>query len=150
MRLLQRRRIEPRFLDCLIYFLISYNMLDLRPALYFRLAFTTSTTTTNQDLLNGVLEIMRYCTSAESNGAAMPSKQSAIPHRLLQSERVCRTCERYYGLMAAEELTAGSSVVCLFVCLWRNSPQWARAPSFTRFLDHTQRRTTVGRTPLDE
>jgi len=74
MRLLQRRRIEPRFLDCLIYFLISYNMLDLRPALYFRLAFTTSTTTTNQDLLNGVLEIMRYCTSAESNGAAMPSK----------------------------------------------------------------------------
>jgi hypothetical protein len=29
-------------------------------------------------------------------------------------------------------------------------PQWARAPSFTRFLDHTQRRTTVGRTPLYE
>jgi len=24
------------------------------------------------------------------------------------------------------------------------------APSFLRFLDHTQRRTTVGRTPLDE
>jgi hypothetical protein len=33
---------------------------------------------------------------------------------------------------------------------WRNSPQWARASSFTRFLEHTQRRTTVGRTPLDE
>jgi hypothetical protein len=32
----------------------------------------------------------------------------------------------------------------------RNTPQWARASSFTRFLDHTQRRTTVGRTPLDE
>ena len=31
-----------------------------------------------------------------------------------------------------------------------NSPQWAMASSFTRFLDHTQRRTTVGRTPLDE
>jgi len=27
--------------------------------------------------------------------------------------------------------------------------QWARAPSFTRFLDHTKQRTTVGRTPLD-
>jgi hypothetical protein len=38
----------------------------------------------------------------------------------------------------------------LFVCFWRHSPQWARASSFTRFLDHTQRRTTVGRTPLDE
>jgi hypothetical protein len=37
-----------------------------------------------------------------------------------------------------------------FVCFWRSSPQWARASSFTMFLDHTQRRTTVGRTPLDE
>jgi hypothetical protein len=24
-----------------------------------------------------------------------------------------------------------------FVCFWRKSPQWARASSFTRFLDHT-------------
>jgi hypothetical protein len=32
---------------------------------------------------------------------------------------------------------------------WRKSPQWAMASSFTRFLDHTQRHTTVGRTPLD-
>jgi len=29
------------------------------------------------------------------------------------------------------------------------APQWARTSSFTRFLDHTQRRTAVGRTPLD-
>jgi len=29
-------------------------------------------------------------------------------------------------------------------------PQWARTSSFTRFLDHTQRSTTVGRIPLDE
>jgi hypothetical protein len=28
-------------------------------------------------------------------------------------------------------------------------PQWARASSFTRFLDHTQRRIIVGRAPLD-
>ena len=38
----------------------------------------------------------------------------------------------------------------MFVCYWRDSPQWAMASSFTRFLDHTQRRTTVCRTPLDE
>ena len=31
----------------------------------------------------------------------------------------------------------------------RKSPQWARASSFTRFLDHTQRRITVSRTPVD-
>ena len=30
----------------------------------------------------------------------------------------------------------------LFVCCWRDSPQWAKASSFTRFLDHTQRRTS--------
>ena len=41
-------------------------------------------------------------------------------------------------------------IVRLFVCFWRNSPQCARASSVTRFLDHTQRLTTVGRTPLDE
>jgi hypothetical protein len=37
-----------------------------------------------------------------------------------------------------------------FFFFWRNSPQWAMDSSFTRFLDHTQRHTTVGRTPLDE
>jgi hypothetical protein len=33
---------------------------------------------------------------------------------------------------------------------WRNSPQWPSASLFTRFLDHTQRRTTVRRSPPDE
>jgi len=37
----------------------------------------------------------------------------------------------------------------LSVCFWRNSPQLTRT-SFFRFLDHTQRLTTVSRTPLDE
>ena len=41
--------------------------------------------------------------------------------------------------------------VCLLVCfLWRCGPMRTMASSFLRFLDHTQRRTTVGRTPLDE
>ena len=37
-----------------------------------------------------------------------------------------------------------------FVCFWFKipPPQWARTYSFTRFLDHTQRRTTFSRTPL--
>jgi len=38
----------------------------------------------------------------------------------------------------------------MFFFFWRDSPQWAMAPSFARFLDHTQRHITVGRTPLDE
>jgi hypothetical protein len=35
-------------------------------------------------------------------------------------------------------------------CLWCNSPTPARDALFLRFRDHTQWRTTVGRTPLDE
>jgi len=35
-------------------------------------------------------------------------------------------------------------------CFWRDTPQWAMASPFTRFLYHTQRRTTGGRNPLDE
>ena len=34
--------------------------------------------------------------------------------------------------------------------LWRCDPTRVMASSFLRFLDHTQLRTTVGRTPLDE
>jgi hypothetical protein len=38
----------------------------------------------------------------------------------------------------------------LLCCFWRDSLRCVMASSFTRFLDHTQRRTTVGRTPLDK
>ena len=38
---------------------------------------------------------------------------------------------------------------CLFVFV-ATAPQWAMDSPFTRFLDHTQRRIIVGRTPLDE
>ena len=37
----------------------------------------------------------------------------------------------------------------IYILIWRHSPRRARASLFTRFLDHTKRRTTVGRTPLD-
>ena len=37
-----------------------------------------------------------------------------------------------------------------FFLLWRCDPTRVMASSFVRFLDHTRRRTTVGRTPLDE
>ena len=37
-----------------------------------------------------------------------------------------------------------------FLFLWRCDPTRVMVSSFLRFLDHTRRRTTVGRTPLDE
>ena len=41
-------------------------------------------------------------------------------------------------------------ITCIFYFLWRCGPTRARASSFLRFLDHTQRRATFGRTPLYE
>jgi hypothetical protein len=38
----------------------------------------------------------------------------------------------------------------LFFLLWHCNPRRVMASSFLRFLDHTQQRTTVGRTPLEE
>jgi hypothetical protein len=48
------------------------------------------------------------------------------------------------------EIYGGTSMAVFF--FWGDSPQWARASSFRRFLDHThtQRCITLGRTPLDE
>ena len=52
-----------------------------------------------------------------------------------------------------------SSHCHIYYYYWRYDPMWvcilhpssgAIASSRTRFLDHTQRRATVGRTPLDE
>ena len=40
--------------------------------------------------------------------------------------------------------------VTAFYSFWCNSPHCARASSFTRFVDHIQRHTAIGRTPLDE
>jgi hypothetical protein len=42
------------------------------------------------------------------------------------------------------------SISVFFYLFDRNNLQWVMASSFTRFLDHTQRRAAVGRTPLDE
>ena len=60
-------------------------------------------------------------------------------------------------VLTATVICHTSYVVCLladsqhnFFFLWLCDPTQVVASSFLRFLDHTQRRTTVGRTPLDE
>jgi len=42
------------------------------------------------------------------------------------------------------------NTLLVFFFLWRCDLTRVMASSFLRFLEHTQRRTTVGRTPLDE
>jgi hypothetical protein len=41
-------------------------------------------------------------------------------------------------------------VLLLFILLWRCDPTRVIASAFLMFLDYTQQRTTVGRTPLGE
>jgi len=51
--------------------------------------------------------------------------------------------------MQLDRCNRQSLFVCLFV-FGATATQWAKPSSLIRFLDHTQRRITVGRTPLDE
>jgi hypothetical protein len=53
--------------------------------------------------------------------------------------------KRRVGHSAHRSLTSSLIPLVVQYCFWRDSPQWARASSFARFLDHTERRTTVGR-----
>jgi hypothetical protein len=47
-------------------------------------------------------------------------------------------------------MTQATKIRNVAFCIWLDSPQWTRASSFPRFLYHTQRRPTVGRTHLDD
>ena len=79
--------------------------------------------------------VPRYNTSAylslKQHGE--PSHAKAFIQKLRDSYSFCTRCSSFVPIS------------CI-VCFWRDNLQWARASSFTRFLDHTQRRSIVGRT----
>ena len=58
---------------------------------------------------------------------------------------LCCTCPRLHQVEGHDIW-----MTCSLCLLWCNSPQWARASSFTRFLGHTWWCTTVDRTSFDE
>ena len=69
------------------------------------------------------------------------------------------TCKVYARIMRVIMKYEPANVPLLFIIicnftfvffLWRCDPTRVMAFSFLRFLDHTQRRTTFGRIPLDE
>ena len=70
------------------------------------------------------------------------------------SVRVAEECQlarwnRIYRTEHTITITIHKHNNIFFLPLWRCGPTRVRVSSFLRFLDHTQRRTTVGRTPLD-
>ena len=64
--------------------------------------------------------------------------------------RVCQDCGCSKWRACIVWLSVNFVLLAFLFVYGATAPQWARASSFTRFLDHIQRRTTVGRTPLDE
>ena len=72
----------------------------------------------------------------------------------------CVTCQKNKGhiytggspesRIIAQTLFCVLSYIIILFGTTAPPPQGAMVSSFLRFLDHTQRRTTVGRTPLDE
>ena len=73
--------------------------------------------------------------------------------KLTELSRFHLTGNRFFCMFIPQPLSSFPSsflIVTCFVSSGATAPQWARASSFTRFLDHTERRVTVGRTPLDE
>ena len=73
------------------------------------------------------------------------TEEKSRPHRDSIPDRPTRS-QSLYRLSCRAHLY----FIFFFFFLWRSGPTRAMASSFLRFLDHTQRRTTVGRTPLDE
>jgi hypothetical protein len=65
----------------------------------------------------------------------------------------CETAPNYCSVLIRLRSESYPSRTEVFF-FWRrgggNSPQWARTSLLTRYLHHTQRTTSVGRTPLDE
>ena len=54
-------------------------------------------------------------------------------------------------LHQGEELTwRTDTCILIYIFIGPTAHHWLRTSSFSKFLDHTQRRTIVGRTPLDE
>ena len=86
-----------------------------------------------------------------TNTLCMPSACFLKPYgfpQLSNRSQVRRKCCTHFNFKDIFFFNMASRNFYFFICA--TAPQWARASLFTTFLDHTQRHTTVGRTPLDE
>ena len=72
-----------------------------------------------------------------------------VPH-IVQKNSVSSYMNSLYNIILHFFNTTMLYFSLFFFFLWRCGPTRAMASSFLRFLDHTQRHTTVGGTPLDE
>jgi hypothetical protein len=74
----------------------------------------------------------------------IPTDKNAAPRLFID----LHTLNRIWSTLPHKRLTK-PSLNLMFIFLWRCGPTWATAFSCLRFLDQTQRHSTVGRTPLN-
>ena len=86
-------------------------------------------------------------TLSVSHTCHMPSPSALFYHqKIIWWVQIIKLLVMYSSPLPSDLVTLRPN----FFSLWRCDPTQVMASSFLRFLDHTQRRPTVGRTPLDE
>ena len=110
---------------------------------------------------------LNHRTKAEQHVIGRDNRVPKALHTALREERVSKTPKDDMELSCCWATYRGSMVMVVVVVmvvfvmtlkiiitfvflLWRYDPTQVMASLFLSFLDHTQQRTTVGRTPLDE
>ena len=106
--------------------------------------------------------LIHYVSSIESDGIHTYHFELTVRQWVnLNSISTCSVCQHFptspvfsmpYLIQFITRVHFASTVYrnYIFFSCGAIAPQWARASSFLRFLDHTLRRNTVGRTALDE
>jgi len=90
------------------------------------------------------------CTFSETKFMASPKSNNARVMSGAVERLAGQITARYANRNIFPLNFSRTSIYYYFLFLWRCGPTRAMASSFLRFLDHKQRRTTVGRTLLDE
>ena len=88
---------------------------------------------------------------SESSPLTCPALK-ILPVVTLSQEQLSGSSDHASPITASKQrhLTEEDIPSCIFFPIALAVQSWVVASSFTRFLDHTQRRTTVSRTPLDK
>jgi len=85
------------------------------------------------------------CNLTEREGLAS-SRQTVSYKQMMNLGNTIQLCQSFISSLTHTNTTPEYYLLDFDT----TAPQWARASSFTRILDHTQRRTAFGRTSLDE
>jgi len=94
-------------------------------------------------------KVSRHITLSSTTGRLMPYREEGTRFRVIRSTLLCHQGFQEYIKDYISCVMSGF-ILRIFFPLWRCGPTRAMASSFLRFLGHTQRRITFGRTPLDE